>query len=388
MPNVHCRAETEVRTRNSRALKLLFRGDQVGLAMARQLDRASDQGSRGEIMVLIRVSKRRNSRETEWRMIAASLLVMIIGMLVAPGVCFAQTATIRVGHFPNVTHVQALVAHHLSRQGKGWFEERLGPEVKLEWFLYNAGPSAMEAIFANSLDLTYVGPSPAINAYAKARGDEIRIVAGAANGGAALVVQPDSALKTPADFRGRKIATPQLGNTQDVSARAWLVAGGLRVTLTGGDAQVVPTANADQLALFRQKQLDAVWTVEPWVSRLEMDAGGKVLLEEADAVTTVLVSSAKFLASRRDLVARFVAAHAELTEWIRKNPEEARKIVRAELAAEMRADISPELIARAWNRIELTTDVSDQAFGKFLASAKTVGFLRTAPDLRRLVEKP
>ena len=142
------------------------------------------------------------------------------------------------------------------------------------------------------------GPNPAINAYARSRGEEIRIVAGAVNGGSALVVQPDAGLGKPADFRGKRIATPQFGNTQDVAARAWLAAGGLRITQTGGDAQVLPTANPDQLALFQRKQVDAVWTVEPWVSRLELEAGGKILVEEKDAVTTVLAASAKFLAAQ------------------------------------------------------------------------------------------
>ena len=137
-----------------------------------------------------------------------------------------EKTVIRVGHFPNITHVQGLVAHNLSRQGNGWFEERLGPNVEIQWFIYNAGPSAMEAIFARSLDLTYVGPGPALNAYAKSQGEEIRIIAGAANGGAALVVQPDTNLKSPSDFKGKKIATPPLGNTQDISCRAWLASGG------------------------------------------------------------------------------------------------------------------------------------------------------------------
>src|SRR5262249_1838136 len=160
---------------------------------------------------------------------------------------------IRVGHFPNITHVQGLVAHHLTRQGKGWLEQRLGPGAKIEWFVYNAGPSATEAMFANSIDLAYVGPNPAINAYVKPGGTDIRIVEGAVTGGAALVVQPDSQLKVASDFRGRKIATPQLGNTQDVAARAWLAAGGLKITQTGGDAHVLPAANPDQLLLFKQK---------------------------------------------------------------------------------------------------------------------------------------
>ena len=130
--------------------------------------------------------------------ISATLLIALPGC----GAVFAQPTTLRVGHFPNVTHVQALVAHNFSRRGKGWFEHYFGPSVQIEWFVYNAGPSAMEAIFADSVDLAYVGPSPAINAYAKARGEDIRIIAGAVEGGAALVVRADSGLRAAADFRG------------------------------------------------------------------------------------------------------------------------------------------------------------------------------------------
>jgi NitT/TauT family transport system substrate-binding protein len=295
---------------------------------------------------------------------------------------------IRVGHFPNVTHVQGLVGHALSRQGKGWFEERFGAGTKIEWFVYNAGPSATEAIFANSIDLTYVGPSPAINAYAKSRGEEIRIVSGAANGGAALVVSGDSSLKTPADFRGKKIATPQLGNTQDVSCRAWLAAGGLKITQLGGDVQVLPTQNADQLALFQQKNVDGVWTVEPWVSRLEMEAGGKVLVEETDSPTTVLVSSVKLFKGNREIVKKFVEAHRALTDWIVKNPAEAQKLVAAELTEETKAKMPDGLIAHAWKRIVLTNEIRRDVLEKFVANAKAAGFLRDVPDLGRLIENP
>jgi NitT/TauT family transport system substrate-binding protein len=295
---------------------------------------------------------------------------------------------LRVGHFPNVTHAQGLVAHAFSRQGKGWFEQRLGSDVTIQWFVYNAGPSAMEAILAKSIDLTYVGPNPAINAYAKSRGEEVRIISGAANGGSALVVQGDSTLKLPADFRGKRIATPQLGNTQDVAARSWLISGGLRITQMGGDAQVVPTANPDQLLLFKQKQLDGVWTVEPWVSLLETEAGGKVLVEEPEAVTTLLVARREFLDGRRDIVRKFAAAHEELTEWTLKNPEEAQRLVRDELVVETRANVSQELIARAWKRIVLTHEVSRDSIAKLVTSAQAVGFLRDVPDLARLIEKP
>lgn len=318
------------------------------------------------------------------RLIALAIAILTLSL---SSQAWAKTV-IRFGHFPNVTHVQALVAHNLSRQGKGWFEERIGPDVEILWSVYNAGPSAMEAIFANSIDVTYVGPSPAINAYARSAGEEVRIVAGAANGGAALVIQPDSAIKAGADFRGKRIATPQLGNTQDVSCRAWLTAQGLKVTQLGGDAQVLPTANPDQLSLFQQKKLDAVWTVEPWVSRLVRDAGGKVFLDEKDAVTTVLISSVKFLNENRALLRKLVQAHKELTDWIVAHPEESRKIVIAELAEETRSKVSPELIAAAWPRIVLTNDVGLDNLRAYVGNAQKAGFLRTAPDLARLVQVP
>lgn len=317
----------------------------------------------------------------------------ILGVIASIAVSFTNAAngadggTLRVGHFPNITHAQALVAHNLSRQGKGWFEERLGPGTKIEWFVYNAGPSAMEAIFARSIDLTFVGPGPALNAYTKSNGSEVRLIAGAANGGAALVVQPDQNLKTAADFRGKKIATPQLGNTQDISCRAWLTAGGLKITQLGGDAQVLPTQNPDQLALFQQKRIDAVWTVEPWVSRLERESSGKILVEEKEVATTVLVSSVKFLAEHRDLAAKFAQAHAELTEWMSKNPEEAQKLVRAELLAETKSDMAPDLIAQSWKRIVFTAEVPRASVESFMQNSMKTGFIKSAPDLSKLFEK-
>lgn len=295
---------------------------------------------------------------------------------------------LRIGHFPNITHAQGLVAHALSREGRGWFEQRLGPGVTIQWYIYNAGPAAMEALLAKSLDLTYVGPNPALNVYAKSEGAEARIISGAAEGGSALVVQPDENLTTAADFRGKKIATPQLGNTQDVAARSWLIAGGLHITQMGGDAQVLPTANPDQLLLFKQKQLDGVWTVEPWVSRLESEAGGKVLVEEPEAITTVLVARAEFLDTQRDLVRKFVAAQQELTEWIGAHPDEAQQLVRTELAAETQVAVSSDLVNHAWQRIHWVKDVKRDAFDKVVKSAQAVGFLRDVPDLSRLIAAP
>src|SRR5450432_1151238 len=252
-------------------------------------------------------------------------LALFAALLISGTASAQQKTIIRFGHFPNITHAQGVIAHALSRQGKGWFEERLGPNVQIQWFTYNAGPSAMEAMFAGSLDLTYVGQGPALNAHFKSNGEEIRVLAGAANAGAALVIKPDGPIKTPADFRGKKIATPQLGNTQDISCRAWLKAQGFKVTQIGGDVMVLPTANPDQLLAFQKGDVAGVWTVEPWVTRLEREAGGKVMVEDTQVLTTWLVSSVKFLNNNRELVKKIVAANAELTQWMQTNPDEAQK---------------------------------------------------------------
>jgi NitT/TauT family transport system substrate-binding protein len=296
--------------------------------------------------------------------------------------------TVRFGHFPNVTHAQGVIAHAMTRQGKGWFESRLGPGVDIQWFTYNAGPSAMEAMFAGSLDLTYVGQGPALNAYLKADGTEIRIISGAATGGAALVVRPDDQIKTPADFRGKVIATPQLGNTQDISCRAWLKANGFNITQTGGDVKVLPVANPDQLGMFQQKQVSAVWTVEPWVTRLLRDGGGKVFLEDTEVLTTWLASTVKFLADHHDLAQKVAKANAELTDWIKAHPEDAQKLLVQELEAETKSKIEPESIAQAWQRIKFTTEVSPRLVTKAVADGQAAGFIKGSTDTSKLIAKP
>ena len=296
--------------------------------------------------------------------------------------------TLRVGHFPNVTHAQALVAANLTRQGKGWFEQRLGDGVKVEWFVYNAGPSAMEAIAANSIDMTYVGPSPALNLYVKTKGEEVRVVAGSAEGGAALVVQSEDGVTKPEEFRDKAIATPQLGNTQDVACRAWLKSQGFAITQLGGDVKVLPTANPDQLALFAAKKLDGVWTVEPWVSRLELESKGKVFLEQKDTITTVLASSTRLLKQNPALVKKFAAAHAELTDWINKNADEAKKLMNAELKAVTKHEMSAELIDKAWTRLHFTSEIQQAPIEQYVKDAQSVGFLKGDVDLSKFISKP
>ena len=316
-----------------------------------------------------------------------SCLLLVCALFIATG-CNQEepdSKVIRIGGFPNVTHVQSLVARNMSRHGSGWFERYL-PGYSIEWYTYNAGPTAMEALFGRTADLTYVGPSPALNAYAVSAGREVRILAGAVNGGAALMVAPESKIQTPSDFKGRSIATPQLGNTQDVSCRAWLTRNGLKCTLEGaGDCRVAPTPNSMQLQLMQQGDIDACWTVEPWVSRLESMAGARIMVQEPDVVTTVLAGRVGWLNHHPQEAAIIIQAHRELTQWIIDHPEEAQARVIEELTELTQAPMEPELVRSAWTRLKLTDKIDTPGLIQFVQDAQATGLLDRVPPVEEMI---
>lgn len=292
---------------------------------------------------------------------------------------------VRIGHSPNLTHVQALVARNMSRHGQGWFERYL-PEQRIEWCLYNAGPSAMEGIFGRAVDVTYVGPSPAINAYSVSQGAELSFLAGAVNGGAALLVSPQSGIETAQDFKGKCIATPQLGNTQDVTARAWVSAQGLSSTLEGkGDVRISPSPSSMQAQLMTDGYIDASWTVEPWVSIIQSKTGARILLEEPDAVTTILVGRRAWMQQNPELVQRLQRAHRELTAWIIAHPEQAQAMLADELGHLTQSPADPQLIKQAWSHLTLTTAIDQQELARFIQAAQSLELLGQLPAVSDMI---
>lgn len=259
---------------------------------------------------------------------------------------------IRVGHFPNLTHAQALVG-----RANGVYEKRVGQAI--DWKAFNAGPSAMEALLAGQLDLAFVGPNPAVNAFMRSKGRSLRIIAGVASGGAALVVDPQAGIKNPGDFKGKKLASPELGNTQDVALRHWLKQQGLVI---GRDLQVIPTRNADILQLLQRHQLAGAWVPEPWVTRLVQEARATLYLDERTLwpgrrfPTAVLVVRTEFLQQHRDLVRRFLQGHLEITDWINSNPAAARKVINGQLAALIGKALPVPLLDEAFSRLLITAD--------------------------------
>src|SRR5579863_4869496 len=318
----------------------------------------------------------------------ASILLAILFLTASATGAQQKPIVLRVGYFTNITHPQALVG----RAG-GQFEKAVGPGGRIEWKAFNAGPSAMEALFAGAIDLTYVGPNPAVAGYARSQGEAVRLIAGAASGGASLVVRDGSGIKTASDFHGKKVATPQQGNTQDVALRAWLRANGLKPREKGGDVQVLPIANADQFTLFLKGQLDAAWAPEPWVARLVHEAGGRIFLDERDLwpnrefVITDLIIRPKFLQEHPDVVKNFLRAHVEITDWIDKNPAQAKQIVNQELQKETGKPLGPEVLDDAFSRMAATYDPIRSSLLKSTQQAFEEGFLgRTQPDLSGLYD--
>ena len=299
----------------------------------------------------------------------------------------AQT-TIRVGAFPNITHAQAMVG-----KANATFEKAMGAGVKVEWKSFNAGPSAIEALFAGAIDMTYIGPNPTITGYVRSNGEALRVVAGAASGGAALVVRNDSEIATAADFHGKRVASPQLGNTQDVALRSWLRANGLKTTDKGGDVQVIPLANPDQLTLFVKKELDAAWAPEPWATRLIREGNGRLLVDERSLwpngqfVCANLIVSTKFLKEHPDVVKNWLRAHVELTDWINAHPDEAKKVLNGQIQKETGKALPDAVLEEAFGRLQVTYDPLRSSLLSSANSAFDAGFLgRQMPDLSKLYE--
>ncbi|MGH8973848.1 MAG: ABC transporter substrate-binding protein [Acidimicrobiia bacterium] len=282
---------------------------------------------------------------------------------------------LRLGYFPNVTHAAAVAGIE-----KGILAEQLGAGVDLQPATFNAGPAAVEALFSDALDATYIGPNPAINAFSRSGGEAIRIVAGATSGGAFLVVRPG--LGAPSDLKGEKVATPQLGNTQDVALRSWLRAHGMETTAEGGgDVSVVPQENAQTLETFKAGQIAGAWVPEPWATRLIQEGGGKVLVDERDLwpggryVTTHLIVRTAFLKDHPDVVEKLVQAHLAATEFVNREPAEAQVLVNQGIARITGKALPDAVLKGAWSNLTFTFDPVASSLRKGAQDAEAAGLL-------------
>jgi NitT/TauT family transport system substrate-binding protein len=322
------------------------------------------------------------SGKPSWLTALPRRLALLLALLLVEHVLAVQreAKVLRLGYFPNITHAQALYA-----RATGEFEQKIG--VRIEWTAFNAGPTAIESLFANAVDATFVGPSPTINGYIKSRGEKFVVVAGSASGGAGLVVRKDAGILSDKDFAGKTIATPQLGNTQDVAARVWLADKGYRLRERGGNVSLVALSNPDQLTLFKKRQIDGAWTVEPWLARLEVEGGGEMFLEErslwpeGNYVTTHLVVGRTFLADNQEMSRKLIAALVEVTERINTDKAHAAAVLNEQLRKETGKALKDEVIQKAMTRVEFTWDPMCASLKQSAAASHRIGFMRKEPAL-------
>jgi sulfonate transport system substrate-binding protein len=291
-----------------------------------------------------------------------------------------EPVTLRLGYFPNVTHAPAIIGVET-----GLFEEALGPNVELELKTFNSGTEVVEAMFAGSLDASFIGPNPAINGFAQSDGEALRIVSGTTSGGASLVVR--EGIDTPEDLAptgGDKItlASPSLGNTQDVALRAWLVEQGYETdTSGGGDVSITPLDNADTLTAFQAGQLDGAWVPEPWATRLVNEGGGHVLLNEAELwpegrfVTTHLISATEYLDEHSDVIKRLITGLGQAIDEANADPAGAQNTTNDGIEKVTTSRLTDETIAGAWENLEFTLDPIASSLQGSADDAIAVGLL-------------
>ncbi|MBX7245747.1 MAG: ABC transporter substrate-binding protein [Candidatus Sumerlaeaceae bacterium] len=321
------------------------------------------------------------------KLVGAALALAVL--IPAPSLRAEEAKVVRLGYFPNITHAQAVVG-----VGRGDFQKALGPDVKLDTLTVNAGPSITEAIFAGRLDLAYVGPSPTISGFQASKGEEIRVVSGAALNGVLVIGNKKRGITKLEQLKGGRIATPQLGNTQDISAKHYVV-DNLHSQLKekGGDTEVIPVNNPDIEILFEKDQIDAAWVPEPWGTRIVDKGLANIIAEEKDLwpekkfVLTNIVARREFLEKNPELVKKFLAAHVALTKELQENPRQFDTILNSELKRLTGKDLPPALLDGSFKHVSFATDPSPESFKAFFEHGKQLGLVRgDSLDVNKLID--
>lgn len=318
---------------------------------------------------------------------AAAIAVLLLVACGQSGASQSDPVTLRLGYQTNLTHATALVGVS-KRYFAGQLEAARG---KLATTTFNAGPEEVEALLSNSIDAAFLGPNPAVTAFVRSRGQAVRVVAGAATGGAGLVVRPGIA--SAADLKGKTLATPQLGNTQDVALRYWLKQQGLSTNTTGGgDVHIAPQDNAQTLQTFKAGQIDGAWVPEPWLSRLQIEGGAKLLVDERTLwpqgrfATTLLLVRTDFLSRHAGAVKALLQGEIEANAFLEGRPAEAQSAANDALAALTSKKLKAQVLAAAWQDLTFGEDPGATSVEVAAAHAHELGLLPALPDLKPMFD--
>ena len=316
------------------------------------------------------------------KFIVSAMTCLFLASFVSCGTNSGQTALtqINVACFPNITHAQALLM-----KGQGSLEQAFGGDIKTNWTTFNAGPSEIEALFAGKVDIGYIGPVPAVSGYIQSDGD-LFIIAGASNGGSALISRNDANIGSAGDLAGKTVAIPQFGNTQHLSLLALLTANGLAPNTNGGNVKVVPSSNADVANLMDQKNIDAALVPEPWGSILEFNKNGRVVLDydqvDPNGIpsTAVVIVRKDFSDAYPDAVAKFIKEHKAATAYINGNPASAMQIINAQIAEITQKPIDEYVLEKAFQRLEITWEIPFLSIMDFAKICVEEKMIKKMPD--------
>jgi len=304
-------------------------------------------------------------------------LAVFLTLISAPSVLYAQDSVrIRAAHFSTVTHAPALVA-----RARRSFESAFQGKAFVEWQVFNAGPEAIEALFANAIDILYVGPNPAVNGFVRSGGAALHVVAGVASGGSAFLVRPEAGIERFEDIHGRRVSAPQVGNSQDVALRYLMKEKNLAPKNYGGDVELFHITGGDQLTAMVKGEIDGIWTVEPWVSRLEEEAGARILFHESELwpggkyATALLAVRKRFAGEHPDLVAQWVQIHMGVIDWMNQNRAEAKTLFNEELKRETGKALPDVYLDRSFERVTFTYEPMESSVLRSAEHARELGFL-------------
>ncbi|MCA9820406.1 MAG: ABC transporter substrate-binding protein [Nitrosarchaeum sp.] len=304
------------------------------------------------------------------------VLALVLIALVANSSDVSTQNKIRVAYFPNIGHAIPIVGIE-----RGIFQQSLPQNIQIETRLFDSGPQVVESIFADSIDIAYVGPGPAINAFLKSEDHDVKILSGAASGGASFVVHPNSKINSVADFGGKRIAAPQIGNTQDVSLRNYLSENGLTLAEKGGSVVVLNVPNPDIYTLFTKGEIDAAWVPEPWASIFVLELDGKRLFTEEELwddkkfASVVLIGRETYVKENPEIIQRWLESHREVVEWINENPVETRIIFSQFMKDAMGRSLSDSVIDESLAHLQITSDPMMSSIVTFAKRADNLGYL-------------
>ena len=314
--------------------------------------------------------------------IAGIILLSVLGVSLG-STTESNENKIRIAYFPNIGHAIPIVGME-----KGFFESNVGNNTKIETRVFDSGPQAIESLFANSIDLAYVGPGPAINGFLNSENHNVKILAGAASGGASFIVHPESEINFASDFVGKKIAAPQIGNTQDVSLRHYLSEHGLKTADKGGSVIVYNIPNPDIYTLFVKGDIDGAWVAEPWATILETELNGNRLFHEEELwpnqefASVLLIANADYVEKHPGLISNFLDSHYQTVSWINQNPVDTRIVFNDFLNSHLGQSLSDDVVDVALSNLVITGDPLRDSIHSFAEKADALGYLgRNGYDL-------